>query len=307
MNFLTKKNLPNSKKAMRKHYIRNPIHLFAITVFLYLRYTLKFLRRFPYIKILIGIRASEKNNDILIIGGGPSKANLNIDKAIGLQKSGHLKIFTMNTTNIGDPRFQSLKPDYHVLADDTFFEGKISHDWYENNSAEVLDNILKFESSVFSTLPNECRLFFNWSYIREINEKRPSKNNVPICTDITPYFGFNSPWLPGSFWPLVSIHALRIALHMSCKRIFIIGLDHSNYRNFFCDESNKIYYTNDYGHDAQTFDSPEYLEFSDVYYEGYKVFKSYEKFQNHKQIFNLDACSLISCFTKNDPLGLVYD
>ena len=237
---------------------------------------------------LRGIRGSKLGQTALVIGGGPSASKLNNAKIAEYVD----EIFVINTYPLTS-RSLEIIPDYICLSDPNSFvvsEGKKLE--IQNL---VWDYISKSKATVIAPF-----FYRNFNF--------PESSNKFFFDD-REFFTFNrniSPLRPRSYNSMTFLKALAFAVFLGYSKIYIIGLDNTEFLGYEGDEANRLYLNYDkfFGEQSIQLLSNERINL-DFFPNGLSgrlmsyshVFGDLRLFEG-KNIINLDPDSLIVNFKK---------
>ncbi len=249
------------------------------------------------------------NNDILILGNGPSLKPF-IEENI--EKISKYDIIAVNHFAISE-HYTELKPKFYIaIAFDLFLDNVMPHFIEASNKlfnaiADKTDWELNFFIS--SAAKNHLR----WQQILAKN-----KNIEIIYLNLTPIEGFRSfvfrNFNKAKGMPRphnVMVPAIFIAIKLTNKNVFLSGVDHSWLRELHVDNDNKVLFYNQHFYDkdikAKQFDysGQRYMKLHEILNTMSKAFESYhilQEYAEYKQIkiINLTQNSYIDAFEKAD-------
>jgi hypothetical protein len=264
--------------------ILNSFLLQASTIIKYL--ALNLISDIRYIKKSSKLRA-QKNSKIqkeaLVLGNGPSLGKISFEKIKEHQKI-DLEIFVVNFFPLFDA-IEGFEPNYLVLSD----EGT-----RPTNSGERTQNLWKWiQSKPLVTLITP------YSWKKEVD---PLTNNVMYFND-SGLEGVSrniNPIFPRGYASMTAYKALSISVFMGYRKINILGIDNSNYRNLTFTPNNQILqHPFHFGPYGSTVNFSEALGFNSARYflDLAQVLADLELFKGC-EIFNLDIESVIDSFEK---------
>ena len=245
---------------------------------------LKYLREdrpnAEHLRELKSRRNSMRGKEALVLGNGPSLQMLNENVAM----SGKYDIFVVNSFNKMSTS-EKLIPDYYVLSDpESFREQSLKSliPYLVNNEIQLCAPV-KYGSSL--------KLDFEGMLLFDDREKRLFSRNT-------------DPTKPRAYISVTLYKALAIAEYLGYEKIFILGLDNSEFATYRGDIHNRI--TN-FGNYTQFSGNQNFTPFSmkDILVSGIagRMF-SYGRlfadlsFFNRGRIFNLNQHSLVDVFQK---------
>ena len=248
------------------------------------------------------IQDNKRNNEIIIMGNGPSLKQINFQ----LINRNAYRFCCVNYYPVKNEFFFILKPEYLCLIDPAFYDFTIKAE--EENFKTLLQNLERVDWKLKIIAPNG----------KKINVSNPNVSYAWINTNTITYdicciekwFLYNKN-LANSGMQNVVLAAMYYFLMTNFKKIFICGVDFSDFKSLYVDENNRIYVdsTHSYGTTRYYFDEiPEY-GFSELY----KLLGAYQKmfleaskvkqYANYKkiEIINLSQQSYIDSFRKEHP------
>jgi hypothetical protein len=211
---------------------------------------------------------------------------------VNAQARGELDVFALNWYPLGELAKQ-LKPDYFCLSDPINKPG--SKKAFKGNNSEIIWDYLDRSPKTKLLLPH------NW-----MNLSQAIKNEVAIWLDDRELVGWSksiSPTKPRGYASLTAHKTIAAASYLGHKRIFLIGLDNSLFKNVEVDEENQIVETPSHYYDDQ---SSANIRRQNLYPNGMQsllynyslVFVDLFTCFNSKNIYNLDVRSLTDSVNK---------
>ena len=238
------------------------------------------------------VKGTCSNKDALIIAGGPSVNRLNVQNVVNAQARGELDVFALNWYPLGKIAEQ-LKPNFFCLSDPITKPG--SKKAFKGNNSEIIWDYLDRSPKTKLLLPH------NW-----MNVSQAIKNEVAIWLDDRELVGWSksiSPTKPRGYASLTAHKTIAAASYFGHKRIFLIGLDNSLFKNVEVDEENRIvetpshFYDNEFSENIQT----QHLYpngMQSVLYNYSLLFVDLFACFRLENIFNLDERSLTDSMKK---------
>lgn len=234
------------------------------------------------------MKNSRKGKTALILGSGPSLNTLKAEIARNFFDD----IFVVNNYYLHEVS-KILRPDFYCLSDPNYFVSDKTNAIHNDN--RLFDFILE----------NNATLLVSHFY----RNSRIDKRIKTIFFDDREWRGYRSnisPMRPRSYGSFTLYKALALACFFGYDRIFVLGLDNTEFKSYVGSKDNKIYVDNFSNYaksevELRSTVSPEgfssgiagrmqsyALQFSDLFL-----------FNKHK-IFNLDPKSLVDAFEKTD-------
>ena len=238
-----------------------------------------------------------KNNEIVVLGNGPSLLSTIGEKKLFLDNKDLLAVNFAATSDY----FQQIRPNLYVAVDMAFFQN-------EEYCERLFSNLAKkTEWPLLLFLPTKAQKYTNWQKLTSENEQ------IRVCfINITPVVGLS--WLTHRFYAKglgmprprnVLIPSIMQALRMNYSTIYVAGADHSWPRQVAVDENNRVY--EDLRHFYTENEPPSRHYFTkrlDQILESMVVaFRSYhqvERFSRSigKRIYNITEGSYIDAFER---------
>lgn len=232
-------------------------------------------------------RGAGRQQEILVIGSGPSAGSLKPREVTKRQASGDLLVVATNYF-LNSPLARTITPDYLVWADKAFDpSGGVSsaEQWSRADAAEGVTLVVPWtwkNSLTTSSIKNRILFFDNdslegWS------------SNI-------------SPVRPRGYQGGTGVKALAFALHLAPKAVLLIGLDLSYYRNFAVDQENRLlrHPTHIAGADSgvQEIGQHSIHGLADALYSTSSQFLALHTHFGGQPVINLDPHSLVDAFPK---------
>lgn len=241
------------------------------------------------------VKDSKKGKTALVLGNGPSLAKLNSSNVNGLVDD----IFVVNDFYKTEAS-KNIRPTFYVLSDPISFNNKQESDVLRDSPLEgyLRANkcalILPHKAYRLIKSTNRQLLFFNDL------ERRFIRKNI-------------DPLKPRSYCSVTLYKALAMAVHMGYDKIFILGLDNTEFNSYASDINNSIWIKGVHYSEYQEQYSKEMQAFKlDVLVSGIsgrmtsygRLFSDLNMFPKHN-IWNLDKDSLIDAFMKKETSPLL--
>jgi len=234
------------------------------------------------------MKNSRKGKTALVLGSGPSLNTLKAEAA----RDYFDDIFVVNSYYLHEVS-KILQPDFYCLSDPNYFVADKTNAIHDDN--KLFDFMLE----------NNVTLLLSHFY----RNTRIDNRIKTIFFDDREWRGFRaniSPMRPRSYGSFTLYKALALACFFGYDRIFVLGLDNTEFKSYIGSKDNKIYVDNFANYaksevELKSTVSPEgfssgiagrmqsyALQFSDLFL-----------FNKHK-IINLDPKSLVDAFEKTD-------
>lgn len=255
------------------------------------------------------------HQDCVILGNGPSLKESLTTHADFLQGKS-----TMCTNDfIDSPFFNEIKPDYYIFMDPVYWARQASPR-FQSLFHHYVERLSIINWPLIIILPTAAK---QWSYFQDI--PKLNKNIAIRYVNTTHVKG--PRWL--RFWlynvnlamPLmhnVLVAATYLAIHLKFKRIYLLGGDHSWFKNLTITKKNLLTVTNMRAHDQESAKSEPFYQDSEEtqpyqmhtfflwltnIFQGYHELEKYAR-TTKSHIFNASASTFIDSFERvdlNDP------
>ena len=225
----------------------------------------------------------------LVVANGPSAKNINWNEVLFLQKNNKLKLFVVNSFHDIVPR--SVVPDYLVLSDPETKPTNVAN----TRIRELWKRLQKFDQTqiispidwhevVFCQTQKDC-LHFDDRSLEGISHRYS-----PLCARGYP--------------TLTAYKGIAYALHFGFERIFLCGLDNSNFKNIFLDQNNDLIQGPHHAVDSYS-ETINLTRMRSIQIEDYFYDLAYQNFLLRRcfpveRIINLSHKSFIDIFSKLD-------
>ena len=232
-------------------------------------------------------RGAGREQEILVIGSGPSANSLQAREVKKRQKAGELLVVATNYF-LNSPLARIITPDYLVWADDVFDPGtpsSSSHEWARAQAADDVTLVVPWtwKDSIDTSLWANRILFFDNDSLEGW-----SKNISPIR--------------PRGYQGSTGVKALAFALHLMPRIVLLIGLDLSYYKSFVVDHENRVLRQPAHiaGADSGVQDISHHSVhgLADALYSTSSQFLALQTHFAGHPIINLDPNSLVDAFPK---------
>ncbi|CAN2170039.1 hypothetical protein MCEGKSE7_00038 [Candidatus Nanopelagicaceae bacterium] len=220
----------------------------------------------------------------LVLGNGPSLGKINLENVKEMQPD----IFVVNSFNQLAISAE-IKPDYYCLSDpDSIIKPDRS---VPHNSDSTFEYITQ----------RKCTLILSHFYRKiKISE---SINRIYFNDKEFTLFGRNlNPCFPRGYSSLTILKAIAVALYMGYDKIYILGVDNTEFKSLVGNidnktllETNNLYADNSLVHMSYIFGSAGGIAGQFLQYANW--FGDFSKFPQDR-IINLDTESLIDAFQK---------
>ena len=260
-----------------------------------------------YVKnVLLGrigkVDDNKKHDEIVIMGNGPSLNDVNFSK-INRQ---HYKFCCVNDYPLKNENFFRLKPEYLCMTDPAYYDFTIKAE--KENYRKLFQNLERVDWKLKIIAPNGQKL-----NIKNPNVSYAWINTNVISKDIylTEKWSLYNRNLANPGRQNVVLSALYYSLMTNHKKIYVCGVDFSDFKSIYVDEDNRIYVdsTHSYGTTRYYFDEmPEYgfTEFHTLLEAYRRMFLQASKVREYAdykgiEIINLSLQSYIDSFRKDNP------
>lgn len=230
------------------------------------------------------LRDSKVNSDALVLGNGPSLTKLNVN----MVSKDNPDIWVINdfykVTYAVD-----LKVTHYVLSDKAYFSG------LPNEINSKLKPVLDYVKS-----KDACLILPHWAKDLQLSRVSPVQVFYFDDRELAAWSKNTTPVKPRGYIGLTLYKGLGFALYLGYKKVFILGMDNSEFVNYSSDEANRLLLDGNHAYqdESATYDiSNHYLDgmasaFSNLSHN----FGDLLKFKG--QIVNLDGRSLTTRFPK---------
>lgn len=247
----------------------------------------------------------EKKNEVIIMGNGPSLKDLHFNRI----DRNNYKVCCVNYYPAKEKEFWRIKPDFLCLIDPAFF------DYVVESKIEDYNKLLRVLESV------DWNLKIIAPYGKKMNVKNDNISYVWVNTNqpVKDIFCWEKWWLfnnnmanPGM--QNVILGALYFFLASNSKKIYVTGVDFSEFKYLYVDEDNRVYVDtiHSYGSQRHYFDELPIKGFTEfhvileayrkMFFEAYKI-RQYADYKDI-EIINLSVQSYIDSFRKESPTVL---
>ena len=205
---------------------------------------------------------------------------------------GELNVFALNWYPLSELAKQ-LKPDYFCLSDPLNKPG--SQKEFKGNKTQIIWEYLKHSPKTKLILPH------NWLHFLQV-----IPNDVSVWFDDRELVGWShsiSPIKPRGYSSLTAHKTISAALYLGHKKVFLVGLDNSVFKNVVVTENNELI-----DKPSHFYDSPSTLDLKhgkafnygmqDYLYNHSLVFLDLNKCFHGNAIINLDCDSYTDAFVK---------
>ena len=239
------------------------------------------------------IKDSKNNQKAFVFGNGPSLQKLSKSKVKKYMKEEGYDLFATNSYLYADIS-DELAPSHYLLSDPNWFEPSKA-DFEEEFRDEIrttLDNLEKIKPKLFIPFHEKDRKLPTETYYFNDSENLFSDN----VTNLLQPRGYNSKG---------GRKALAIASYMGYEKIYMCGIDLSQFKELRVDQENNVYmeYTHFFENREKTFREHFSRSMGHQLYNFHWSFKTLEKF-SHLPIVNLDPEGLVDVFPKRHELDV---
>jgi hypothetical protein len=222
----------------------------------------------------------------LVIAGGPSANNLDVEVVVSAQRNNELDVFAMNWFT-HTPLANQLTPDFYVLTDPI---NRVNREgtFKSRNSNQIWDVLSTWKETKL-IVPHYWRA--DLEYIN---------NEVTLFIDDRELVGFTKsilPTKPRGYSSLTALKTLAAAVYMGYKEIYVIGLDGTAFKSLYVTKENLVYEGNNNLADSD--ETPGALRsdgwpngMSDMLYAHSHEFLDVKRCFHDKRIFNINVESM---------------
>lgn len=258
------------------------------------------------IQIVQHKKKNKQDNDILILGTGPSLNDF-LDTGEFSKTYFAVNDFCLNKA------FELVKPRYYFIADPAFLDGENLAERFQVLQKKVHSNLLNkvsWELTIF--IPKFAKNIEQWEKLSEkninIKIQKVNTNTIEGFDNISYYLYKKNYGMP--LVQNVIIGAIFLSINLDYKNIYLTGVEHSlhegimvNQKSQLCirtnhfdkNENYKLYYN---GVDKnKIFKIHEFFLAWSRTFEGYHVLKKYADYMN-VNIYNTTLKSYIDAFKK---------
>ncbi len=242
---------------------------------------------------LAALEGTASGKEVLVVGSGPSAANLNPTETLKRQRAGGLLVVATNYF-LGSPLAKSLSPDFLIWSDGVFHPSRRS------------------ENAAWSELAKhpQTRVVVPWTWKRHLIGDPLASRFLFFDNDTLEGWSLNlSPLYPRGYQGSTGTKALAFALHLEPSRVLVLGLDLSNFKNFTVDLNNRVlrHPTHLSGTDSGTHDLTGHTVhgLADSLFSMASQFLYLNTHFGNQPITNLDPHSLVDAFEKTAEHPLV--
>lgn len=257
------------------------------------------------IKIVLGYKrptpiCKHSHESLVILANGPSAKDFLTQKVHFLSGK---KLATVNHA-VRSEYFTQLKPSFHFLADPAFF--------IEEKTSEVFDIMAQnVDWPLTLYIPHSCRKELLWNEKQKILLQNP---NISIN-----FYNFTT--LNGPSWFMkycldkgmglpsprnILVPSIYLSIRMNFKRIYLVGADHSWFKQLWVNENNEVMIDDKHFYDGtpgirESVHKTAHLSFVlhsiGVALDSYKTLETYSKSKNI-DIINITPNSYIDVFRR---------
>lgn len=251
--------------------------------------------------------SNAKSGEVIILGNGPSLNDIDLKRL----RNSKREIACVNYFPIYNKDFFGIKPDYLCLFDPGFFDFIIKSE--KDDYYKLIDCLEEVDWKLNIICPAGKRLNLknsNISYLW-INY---NVNPFPFINKLVNFF-YKKNILSYGFHNVV-LGALYYFISCKYDKIYIAGVDMSDFKNIFVDEQNRVYVnsTHSYGTTRYYFDEmPEHnlVHFYEILGAYQRVFLEFDCAKRYADemkvdILNLSIGSYIDSFDKVSPVDFSY-
>ena len=249
------------------------------------------------------IANNHRTDEAIVLGNGPSLNDIDIASL----KTKGIKICCVNYFPLKKQEvFFDIKPEYLCLMDPGFFDYTIEAE--KKDYEAFLDVLNKVKWKLEIIAPAGKRLPIENTYI---TYEWINTHKISYCSsDMLNFFLYkHNLALPGL--QNVTIGGLYYFLTANFKKIYIGGVDMSDFKNLYVDENNRVYVdsTHSYGSTRYYYDEMQecgIVEFAPIlgaYQRMFVEFKQLSKYAKYLgiEVVNLSINSYIDVFKKEYP------
>ena len=247
------------------------------------------------------------NHDIYVIGNGPSLNKIlvnNVNHFFGKE------LYVVNDFSLSN-FYVKLKPSNYILVDPAYWSGQLNDPFKK----ETLENIrLKTNWPLNLIFPINAKGLINDFFNSNINISVYYFSNVSFNANSNSNIIFYWLYRRNLLNPHIQnvlVYALFLAINRNCKRIYLLGAEHSWIKNLVVDQNNFVCTIDDHFYSIENKMKP-FLTYCGAPYKihqllndfskmflGYHLISEYAKFANC-EIFNLSCDSYIDSFIKRE-------
>jgi hypothetical protein len=245
------------------------------------------------------IKDQGEGRRVLIIAGGPSTKNINIEEVNRLQRLGELDLIAVNSFALS-ALASEIEPDIYVLGDPLYLpNSKII-----NKGAVPSDVWEKFNDW------KELKLVLPHNWIGSCSE---SFDRVIAWYDNRELVGFSdsiSPVKPRGYISVVTHTAIAVALYMGYDEVLLLGFDNSIFKQLQVDDQNNLFEGPGHFYETHSTKSWNINNFfpngmADALYAYGLIFYDLKTAFSSEKITNLDVSSYADSFRKQTSSNLV--
>lgn len=224
----------------------------------------------------------------LVLGNGPSLRKLNVEDIEKYSPD----IFVVNDFYL-KPIARLIQPQYYCLSDpDSLIQPSIE---MRHSASATLDYIET----------NNCTLILSHFY-RKLQIPTSIKKIFFNDREFTIFSKNINPCKPRGYSSLTVLKALSVAIYFGYKKIYILGIDNTEFKAIFGSKNNELWMRTDKLYEDKNLEAFTYPVYSSGGISGkflqYAIwFGDFLKFSNGK-IINLDTESLIDAFPKSESI-----
>ena len=258
-----------------------------------------FTQQLPNAQLLnktLSLRGIHQGRSAFVLGCGPSLNKYDLRKLARYQKEKKFNVFAVNSYLFSD-HAKILTPDYYFLSDPVAFGSKTG---YGSANDAALKNQMECVWQKIKGL--KLPLFVPLGLYDRVD----LLDKFPFCDQENIYsVNVDNPLKPRGYVSMTVLKALTMALFMGHEKIYIAGMDCSDFKHMVVDKENVLYL--DYNH----FFNPKHnrlqyyhvANMCEMLYAEHLLFQSFGRFSGYP-IVNLDPDGLLDCFSKKHNLDV---
>jgi hypothetical protein len=253
------------------------------------------------------LRNRHQDRSVLVFANGPSLAKLDPEKVRRLQRDRGFHVIAINAY-LNSDFGRAVTPDYYVLSDPNYWTGHVPEHQIVHLSETQRAHARQQEARTAAQIWDLLRIHDIGLFVpADRYEQTEHARKYPFCdfsfsfftnvTDISRPLGVSS----------LSIYkALAIACYLGYQKIYICGVDNSQFKTFSVDRDNNVLYEIRHYYDDGRSEFIKYRTRTSIFlflYHFSFYFSSLEKFKSFP-IVNLDPDGLVDCFSKSHDLDV---
>lgn len=236
------------------------------------------------------LESSKTGKIAIVLGNGPSAANLDLNMVKSDQDSGMLEIFGVNTFPLSDLA-KKISQRYYLVLSDPLHRPSID----TPHSRELWQKVKQSE---------QISIIAPTTWSKEIKRLK-LKNSVNYFNDMS-LEGFSkniSPLKARGYVTLTAYKALAFSIFLGYDRIYLIGIDNTMFKTVRVDSENRVLQSSNHISGTHSYVDLPLMDshpkgIGDFFYDLSVLFLDLRTKFSRNNVINLDADSFVDAFPK---------